>query len=89
MKIICIGRNYVDHAKELGNNVPDEPMFFFKPDSSVLPVRNPFYIPEWTTDVHYEVELIIKISKLGKYIQKKHAHTKKQERDNTIQQRTT
>lgn len=75
MKIICIGRNYVDHAKELGNKVPEEPMFFLKPDSAVLPARNPFYVPEWTNDVHYEVELIIKISRLGKYIQKKHAHT--------------
>ena len=75
MKIICIGRNYVDHAKELGNKVPEEPMFFLKPDSAVLPARNPFYIPEWTNDVHYELELIIKISRLGKYIQKKHAHT--------------
>ena len=74
MKIICIGRNYQNHAKELGNEVPKEPLFFCKPDSSILPVRNPLYIPEWTNNLHYEVELVIKINRLGKYIDEKHAH---------------
>lgn len=73
MKIICIGRNYADHAKELGNAVPDAPLFFLKPDSAVLPHRHPFFIPEWTEDVHYEVELIVKMDRLGKYIQEAHA----------------
>ena len=70
MKIICIGRNYIDHASELGNPVPSEPMFFLKPDSSILHKRHAFYIPDWTKEVHYEVELVVKIKKLGKAIQK-------------------
>jgi 2-keto-4-pentenoate hydratase/2-oxohepta-3-ene-1,7-dioic acid hydratase in catechol pathway len=74
MKIICIGRNYVDHAKELSNPVPKEPLFFLKPDSSLLPHKHPLYIPEWTQDLHYEVELVVKISRLGKYIETQHAH---------------
>lgn len=69
MKLICIGRNYAQHAHELGNDVPGEPLFFLKPDSAILPHRHPFYIPEWTEDVHYEVEVIVRISRLGKYIQ--------------------
>jgi 2-keto-4-pentenoate hydratase/2-oxohepta-3-ene-1,7-dioic acid hydratase in catechol pathway len=73
MKIICIGRNYIDHASELGNSVPSEPMFFLKPDSSILHKRHAFYIPDWTAEVHYEVELVVKIKKLGKAIQKKYA----------------
>lgn len=73
MKIICIGRNYLDHASELGNSVPSEPMFFLKPDSSILHIRHAFYIPDWTNEVHYEVELVVKIKKLGKAIQKKYA----------------
>ena len=68
MKIICIGRNYLDHAKELKNKVPKEPIFFLKPDSSILPKRNPFYIPNFSNNIHYEVEIVIKISKLGKNI---------------------
>lgn len=74
MKIICIGRNYVDHAKELNNPVPKEPLFFLKPDSAILPHRHPLYIPEWTKDLHYEVELVVKINRLGKYIEPQHAH---------------
>lgn len=74
MKIICIGRNYADHAKELGNKLPTKPMFFMKPDSAVLPHKHPLYIPEFTKDLHYEVELIVKINRLGKFIQKEHAH---------------
>lgn len=73
MKIICIGRNYLDHAAELGNTVPSEPMFFLKPDSSVLHKRHAFYIPDWTDEVHYEVEVVVKILKLGKAIQTKYA----------------
>lgn len=74
MKIICIGRNYVDHAKELSNPVPQEPLFFLKPDSAILPYKNPLYIPEWTDDLHYEVEMVVRIDRLGKYIDEKHAH---------------
>lgn len=73
MKIICIGRNYLDHASELGNSPPSEPMFFLKPDSSLLHKRHAFYIPDWTNEIHYEVELVVKIKKLGKAIQKKYA----------------
>jgi len=73
MKIICIGRNYLDHAKELNNKVTSEPLYFLKPDSAILPNRTAFYIPEFTSDVHYEVELIIKICKLGKHIEEKFA----------------
>ena len=73
MKIICIGRNYKFHAEELGNKVPEEPLFFLKPDSAILTRKHAFYLPNWTDDVHYEVELVIKISKLGKGIQKKFA----------------
>jgi acylpyruvate hydrolase len=68
MKIICIGRNYGAHAKELGNALPEEPVFFCKPDSAILPKGNPLYIPEWTKDLHYEVELIVRIERLGKNI---------------------
>jgi len=69
MKIICIGRNYADHAKELGNAVPTEPVFFCKPDSAILVKGNPFVIPEWTQAVHYEVELVVRIDRVGKHIQ--------------------
>lgn len=75
MKIICIGRNYVDHAKELKNEVPTEPVFFFKPDTAILPKKQPFYIPDFTNDLHYELELVVKINKLGKNIKEKFAHT--------------
>ena len=74
MKIICIGRNYADHAKELGNNVPTEPVFFCKPDSALLPKGNPFYIPEWTSAMHYEMELVYRIDRLGKNISEEFAH---------------
>ena len=68
MKIICIGKNYLEHAKEMGDDAPKKPIFFLKPDSAILPKRNPFYIPNFTNEVHHEVELIIKIKKLGKSI---------------------
>ncbi len=74
MKLICIGRNYADHAKELGNSVPKEPLFFLKPDSSILPHRHPFYIPEWTQELHYEVELLVRITRNGKSIASEFAH---------------
>ena len=75
MKIICIGRNYAKHAKELGNTVPTEPVYFMKPDSALLPKKQPFFYPNFTKDLHYEVELVIKICKLGKNISKKFANT--------------
>lgn len=67
MKIICVGRNYVAHAHELKNEVPTEPVLFMKPDTAILK-GNDFYIPEFSNDIHYEAELVIKISKGGKYI---------------------
>ena len=73
MKIICIGRNYVKHIEELNNDRPDEPVVFLKPDSSILLKQHPFVIPEFTDDVHHEVELLVKINKVGKYIEPKFA----------------
>ncbi|MBS3739323.1 fumarylacetoacetate hydrolase family protein [Mesohalobacter halotolerans] len=74
MKIICIGRNYTEHISELKNKKPDNPVVFIKPDSSVLPKSHPFVIPEFSSEVHHEVELLVKINKLGKYIQPHFAH---------------
>lgn len=74
MKIICIGRNYVAHAAELNNEIPEEPVFFMKPDSALLRNNDPFYIPDWTKEVHHEIELVIKINRLGKNIEKHFAH---------------
>ena len=74
MKIICVGRNYVAHAKELNNEVPDEPVLFLKPDTALLRNNDPFYIPDWSNNLHHEVELIIKINRIGKNIEKKFAH---------------
>lgn len=74
MKIICIGRNYVAHALELKNEIPEEPVFFMKPDSALLRNNAPFYIPDWTKEVHHEIELVIKINRLGKNIEKRFAH---------------
>lgn len=73
MKIFCIGRNYVAHAKELGNEVPDEPVIFMKPKSALLQSHTPFYYPEFTNELHYECELVLRISKNGKYIQDRYA----------------
>jgi 2-keto-4-pentenoate hydratase/2-oxohepta-3-ene-1,7-dioic acid hydratase in catechol pathway len=73
MKIICIGRNYVDHAKELNNPVPSEPVVFMKPDSAILQSDKPFFIPEFTNDVHHELEIVVKITKVGKHIKQKFA----------------
>lgn len=74
MKIICIGRNYVKHIEELQNERPDEPVVFMKPDSAVLLKQHPFVIPEFSEDIHHEIELIVKINKVGKYIEPKFAH---------------
>ncbi len=69
MKIICIGRNYVDHAKELNNPVPEEPVVFMKPPSALLVNNKPLYYPEFTKDLHFEVELVLKIGKNGRHVQ--------------------
>ncbi len=74
MKIICIGRNYVKHIEELQNERPDEPVVFLKPDSAILLKQHPFVIPEFSDDVHHEVEILVKINKVGKYIEPKFAH---------------
>ncbi|UTW65288.1 fumarylacetoacetate hydrolase family protein [bacterium SCSIO 12643] len=74
MKIICIGRNYAMHAKELNNPVPKEPVMFMKPDSALLQSQKPFFIPDFTKDVHHELEIVVKINRLGKHIKKKFAH---------------
>src|SRR6201992_4168357 len=73
MKIFCVGRNYVAHAQELNNEVPDEPIVFMKPKSALLQSHTPFYYPEFTNELHYECELVIRVSKNGKYIQERHA----------------
>lgn len=73
MKIFCIGRNYADHVKEMGSEVPTEPVIFMKPKNALLQAHTPFYYPEFTNELHYECELVIRICKNGKYIQEKHA----------------
>jgi 2-keto-4-pentenoate hydratase/2-oxohepta-3-ene-1,7-dioic acid hydratase in catechol pathway len=74
MKIICIGRNYAKHIEELANERPLEPVVFLKPDSAILPKKMPFFIPPFSSDIHYEVEVLVKINKVGKYIDTKFAH---------------
>ncbi|HCF02731.1 fumarylacetoacetate hydrolase family protein [Flavobacterium sp.] len=74
MKIICIGRNYTNHIAELQNERPSEPVVFMKPDSAVLLKQHPFVLPEFSNEVHHEIELIVKINKVGKYIEPKFAH---------------
>lgn len=74
MKIICIGRNYTNHIEELKNERPTEPVIFLKPDSAVLLKQHPFVIPEFSEDIHHEIEVIVKINKVGKYIDPKFAH---------------
>lgn len=73
MKIFCVGRNYVEHAKELGNAVPDEPVIFMKPKTALLQPHTPFYYPQFCNELHYEVELVLRVSKNGKYIQEQQA----------------
>lgn len=74
MKFLCIGRNYVEHAKELGNEVPNEPVIFIKPKSALLQANTPFYYPEFTNELHYECEVVLRICKNGKYIAEKAAN---------------
>jgi 2-keto-4-pentenoate hydratase/2-oxohepta-3-ene-1,7-dioic acid hydratase in catechol pathway len=74
MKIICIGRNYAKHIEELDNEKPKEPVIFMKPDSAVLLKKNPFIIPPFSQDIHFEVEILVKINKVGKFIDQKFAH---------------
>lgn len=73
MKLICIGRNYTEHIKELENEKPTDPVVFLKPDTSILPKNQPFFIPDFSNNVHHEVEILVKISKVGKHIDKKFA----------------
>ena len=73
MKIIAIGRNYAEHAKELNNPVPIVPVIFMKPDTALLKDNKPFYHPEFSTDIHHEIELVLKISKEGKHVAEKFA----------------
>ncbi|UZO79320.1 fumarylacetoacetate hydrolase family protein [Aquimarina sp. ERC-38] len=75
MKLICIGRNYADHIEELQNEKPIDPVVFLKPDTAILLKKQPFFIPEFSNDVHHEVEVLVKIKKVGKYINKKFAPT--------------
>lgn len=79
MKFICIGRNYAEHALELGNDIPEEPVIFLKPDTALFRNGYQYYIPEFTQDLHYELEIVVKISKNGKYVQEQNAHSHYQE----------
>jgi len=74
MKIICIGRNYAKHAEELNNPIPEEPVVFLKPETALLLKKHPFFIPEHSNEVHHEVELVVKINRLGKHIEPRFAH---------------
>ena len=74
MKIICIGRNYIEHTKELDNPIPKEPLIFLKPETALQPNGHPFFIPDFSNNIHYETEIVIKINKLGKHIEEKFAH---------------
>jgi len=74
MKIIAIGRNYINHAKELNNAVPESPVFFLKPDTAILRNNDPFYYPDFSKNIHYEVELVYRINKVGKHIEKQFAN---------------
>ncbi len=75
MKLICIGRNYAKHIEELENERPEHPVVFLKPDSSILLKKHPFVIPPFSNDIHHEVEILVKITKIGKHINEKFAHT--------------
>ena len=74
MKLICIGRNYTEHIEELNNEKPEEPVVFLKPDTAILLKKQPFFIPDFSDDVHYEVEVLVKINRVGKHIDRKFAH---------------
>ncbi|MGY8934217.1 MAG: fumarylacetoacetate hydrolase family protein [Flavobacteriales bacterium] len=73
MKIICVGRNYVEHIKELNNEAPKDPVLFLKPDTAILLKKQPFFIPEFSNEVHHEVEILVKINRIGKHIDRKFA----------------
>lgn len=75
MKIICVGRNYAAHIEELKNDIPEHPVLFLKPDTSILLKKQPFFIPDFSDDVHHEVEILVKINKIGKHIDRKFSHT--------------
>jgi 2-keto-4-pentenoate hydratase/2-oxohepta-3-ene-1,7-dioic acid hydratase in catechol pathway len=74
MKIICVGRNYTDHIHELDNERPEHPVLFLKPDTAILLKNQPFFIPDFSSDVHHEVEILVKIKKIGKHIDRKFAN---------------
>jgi 2-keto-4-pentenoate hydratase/2-oxohepta-3-ene-1,7-dioic acid hydratase in catechol pathway len=74
MKLICIGRNYTEHIKELENEKPTDPVVFLKPDTAILLKKQPFFIPDFSEDVHHEVEILVKINKVGKHVAQKFAH---------------
>jgi len=74
MKVICIGRNYADHARELNNPLPEKPVFFLKPDTALVINNKPFFFPDFSSEIHHEVELVLKINRLGRYIDHKFAH---------------
>jgi acylpyruvate hydrolase len=74
MKIICIGRNYAEHAAELNSSIPKEPVFFMKPETALMRAGYPFFIPTFSSNIHYEVELVLKITRVGKNIQERFAH---------------
>ena len=74
MKLICIGRNYTEHIEELNNEKPTDPVVFLKPDTAILLKKQPFFIPDFSNDVHYEVEVLVKINRVGKHIDRKFAH---------------
>lgn len=74
MKIICIGRNYAKHVQELQNERPTEPVIFLKPDTAILPKNMPFFIPDFSSDIHHEVEILVRINRVGKYIEARFAH---------------
>ncbi len=74
MKIICIGRNYTKHIEELQNEKPTEPVIFLKPDTAILPKNFPFFIPDFSSDIHHEIEVLVKINRVGKHIDPKFAH---------------
>jgi 2-keto-4-pentenoate hydratase/2-oxohepta-3-ene-1,7-dioic acid hydratase in catechol pathway len=74
VKLICIGRNYPQHIQELGNNKPESPVIFIKPDTAILQKKQPFFVPHFSDQIHHEVEVLVKINRIGKHIQEKFAH---------------
>ncbi|MGB0480062.1 MAG: fumarylacetoacetate hydrolase family protein [Flavobacteriaceae bacterium] len=74
MKLICIGRNYINHITELKNEKPSDPVVFIKPDTAILLKKQPFFIPDYSKNIQHEVEVIVKINRVGKYIETKFAH---------------